>query len=119
VDLIENEMSVTIHGMASLAFDTHKFVKELTGAGMDLGLAEVLAGNYADLLVDRLATKDDLKALEDRLNGKMEALEDRLNGKMVVLEERLTNRIERAQTRTIVTVTGILGFLILILRFYG
>ena len=91
-----------------MAFDTHKFVKELTGAGMDVGQAEVLARNYADLLVDRLATKDDLKSLEQRFSDKMEAQ-----------EERLTNLIERSQTRTIITVTGLIGFLILTLEFYG
>lgn len=115
-----------IRGMASVAFDTHKFVKELTGAGMDVGQAEVLARNYADLLVDRLATKDDLKALEQRFSDKMEAQEERLTGRidglqkdMEAQEERLTNLIERSQTRTIITVTGLLGFLILILEFYG
>ena len=126
-----------IRGMASVAFDTHKFVKELTGAGMDVGQAEVLARNYADLLVDRLATKDDLKALEQRFSDKMEAQEERLTGRMEAqeerltgridgfqkdmesLEERLTNLIERSQTRTIITVTGLLGFLILTLEFYG
>ena len=86
-----------IRGMSSLAFDTHKFVKNLTKTGMKADQAEVLAETYADLLTDRLATKDDLKAQE----------------------ERLTSLIERTQTRTILTVTGLLGFLILILEFYG
>jgi len=57
--------------MSTLAFDTHKFVKELTGAGMKTEQAEVLASSYAGLLTDRIATKDDLKALEDRLNARI------------------------------------------------
>jgi hypothetical protein len=57
--------------MTTLAFDTHKFVKELTGAGMKTEQAEVLASSYAGLLTDRIATKDDLKALEDRLNARI------------------------------------------------
>ena len=57
--------------MTTLAFDTHKFVKELTAAGMKTALAEVLASSYASLLTDRIATKDDLKALEDRLNARI------------------------------------------------
>ena len=57
--------------MSILAFDTHKFVKELTGAGMKTEQAEVLANSYAGLLTDRIATKDDLKALEDRLNARI------------------------------------------------
>ena len=33
--------------MTTLAFDTHKFVKELTAAGMKTEQAEVLASSYA------------------------------------------------------------------------
>ena len=57
--------------MTTLAFDTHKFVKELMAAGMKTAQAEVLASSYANLLTDRIATKDDLKALEDRLNARI------------------------------------------------
>ena len=57
--------------MSTLAFDTHKFVKELTAAGMKTAQAEVLANSYASLLTDRIATKDDLRALEDRLNARI------------------------------------------------
>ena len=57
--------------MTTLAFDTHKFVKELTAAGMKTEQAEVLASSYATLLTDRIATKEDLKALEDRLNARI------------------------------------------------
>ena len=42
--------------MASLAFDTHAFVKDLTASGMPTEQAEVLARTYATLLTDRLAT---------------------------------------------------------------
>ena len=57
--------------MTTLAFDTRKFVKELTAAGMKTAQAEVLASSCASLLTDRIATKDDLKALEDRLNARI------------------------------------------------
>ena len=68
--------------MTTLAFDTHKFVKELTAAGMKTEQAEVLASSYATLLTDRIATKDDLKALEDRMDARFEALDDRLNARI-------------------------------------
>ncbi len=68
--------------MSTLAFDTHKFVKELTAAGMKTEQAEVLASSYATLLTDRIATKDDLKALEDRMDARFEALDDRLNARI-------------------------------------
>ena len=48
-----------------LAFDTHKFVTDLTRAGMDTSQAEVLAQTYAELMTDRLATKDDIALLNE------------------------------------------------------
>ena len=57
--------------MTTLAFDTHKFVKELTAAGMKTVQTEVLASSYASLLTDRIATNGDLKALGDRLNARI------------------------------------------------
>ena len=68
--------------MSTLAFDTHKFVKELTAAGMKTEQAEVLASSYATLLTDRIATKDDLKELEDQMDARFEALDDRLNARI-------------------------------------
>ncbi len=160
--------------MTNLAFDTHKFVKNLSAAGMKTEQAEVLADTYAELLTDRLATKEDLRALkkelnakidfqgeqlnaridslEERLDDKIDSLEKRLNskieaqgeqlnakidaqgeqlnakidfqgeqlnGKMDSIEERLNRHIEQAQTRTVVRITGLLGFLMLILEFFA
>ena len=53
--------------MASIVFDTHTFVKELTNAGMPEEQAEVLARPQATLIDETLATKKDLKELELRL----------------------------------------------------
>ena len=53
--------------MASIAFDTHAFVKELTEAGMPEAQAEILARSQAKLINEELATKRDLKELELRL----------------------------------------------------
>jgi hypothetical protein len=60
--------------MSALIFDTHKFIKRLTEAGMPLGQAEVLAEEQTKLIDERLATKDDLKMMELRLTMKMGAL---------------------------------------------
>ena len=60
--------------MSSLTFDTHRFIKRLTEAGMPLGQAEVLAEEQTKLIDERLATKDDLKMMELRLTMKMGAL---------------------------------------------
>ena len=60
--------------MSALTFDTHKFIKRLTEAGIPLGQAEVLAEEQTNLIDERLATKDDLKMMELRLTMKLGAL---------------------------------------------
>ena len=80
--------------MSNLAFDTHKFVKDLTKAGMEDIQAEVLANHYAHLLTDKLMTKDDLKRLEERFTSKM------------------TITVLSAQIVTIVTICTVTGFLL-------
>ena len=89
--------------MTTLAFDTHKFVKELTAAGMKTEQAEVLASSYASLLTDRIATKDDLKALESRMDDRFQALEDRLNA-----------RIAYAQVAAVVALSAVIGLVALL-----
>ena len=75
--------------MSTLAFDTHKFVRDLTKANMPEEQAEVLAQHYANLHSDRLATKDDISGLKKD----MMHLEERLDAKIDHLEERLNDRI--------------------------
>ena len=94
--------------MSMLAFDTHKFVKELTAAGMKTAQAEVLANSYATLLTDRIATKDDLRALEDRLSPKVSALEDSVNARFEALEDRLNARIAYAQVASVVALSAVI-----------
>lgn len=53
--------------MSGISFDTHAFVKRLTQAGMPEQQAEVLAESQAQLIDEKLATKQDLKGLELRL----------------------------------------------------
>ena len=67
--------------MATLTFDTHAFVKELTQAGMPEEQAEVLARSQAMLIDEKLATKRDLKELELRLKHDLTL---RLGSMMVV-----------------------------------
>jgi hypothetical protein len=57
--------------MASVLFDTHAFIKRLTAAGMPEAQAEILAEEQARLLNEHIATKADLKALEDRLTDRL------------------------------------------------
>ena len=67
--------------MDTIVFDTHAFVKELTDAGMPEPQAEVLARTHAKLIDEKLATKQDLEALELRLTLRLTI---RLGSMMVV-----------------------------------
>lgn len=80
--------------MSNLAFDTHKFITDLNKAGMETPMAEVLANHYADLLNDRIATKDDIAVLEERINA----------------------RFISSQLTIILAICAILGSLMVILR---
>ena len=113
--------------MASLAFDTHAFVKDLTASGMPTEQAEVLARTYATLLTDRLATKEDLALQDDRIEAEflavrsdiaaldkkftaeIAALEEKMEIKLSALEDRLTARIALSQLATIIILTGVIG----------
>ena len=57
--------------MSTIVFDTHALVKELTEAGMPEAQAEVLARSQANLIDEKLATKEDLKELERRLTMRL------------------------------------------------
>ena len=80
--------------MSNLAFDTHKFVKDLTRNGMPDKQAEVLADHYASLLTDRLATKEDLFGLDQRLSQKIGGLRTELKGDVKSLRTELKGDIK-------------------------
>jgi len=75
--------------MSNLAFDTHQFVLDLTKAKMPEGQAEALARHYANLLNDRLATKDDLKLQGLAFKEDMATLRSELKEDMNVLEQKM------------------------------
>ena len=81
--------------MATLTFDTHAFVKELTQAGMPEEQAEVLARSQATLIDEKLATKQDLKELELRLKRDIQELKR----DMKELEMRLTRDMQEMELR--------------------
>ncbi len=58
--------------MATITFDTLKFVRKLEGAGFDAKQAEAVAEAFRDASGEaELATKQDLKELELRLEAKI------------------------------------------------
>ena len=67
------------HEMATaIAFDTHAYVKKLTGVGFSEEQAEAQAETLASLIEDRLATKQDLFDVEVALKRELKELELRL-----------------------------------------
>ena len=51
----------------TIIFDTHRYVKRLTDAGLAPPIAEVLADEQAQLLDRNLSTKEDIARLETTL----------------------------------------------------
>uniref|UniRef100_A0A7C3UYB9 DUF1640 domain-containing protein n=1 Tax=Desulfobacca acetoxidans TaxID=60893 RepID=A0A7C3UYB9_9BACT len=64
--------------MRTLAFDTLEFAKKLKAANFTQDQAEALAEAIAGIVEERLATKQDLKELEIRLEARLREMELRL-----------------------------------------
>jgi predicted phage-related endonuclease len=71
----------------SIIFDTHAYVKRLKAVGFTEEQAEVVAATQAELITERLATKQDIALLQRDLKE----LEVRLQRDMKELELRLKN----------------------------
>lgn len=59
--------------MTAIVFDTYAYVKRLKAVGFTEEQAEVQAQTIAELIDERLSTKQDLERLEMRLTIKMGA----------------------------------------------
>lgn len=69
---------------AQYAFDTLAFVKRLSAAGMETPHAEALAEALFDSAFNNLATKADLRELQQATNADLRELEHRLTNKLTV-----------------------------------
>ncbi len=79
--------------MASITFDTLKFVEKLKAAGISDAQAkaesEALQGVLAEALDSQLATKSDLVKLDRRMDGldaKIDRMETRISGELTLLK---------------------------------
>ena len=59
----------------SVIFDTHRFVKRMTEAGMASPVAEALAEEHVQLLECNLSTKQDIAHLDVKLEAKLADVE--------------------------------------------
>lgn len=65
--------------MATITFDTHKFVRQLEEAGFNTKQAEAVANAFKEASAEaELATKRDI----ERLEAKMEARFERIDGEL-------------------------------------
>ena len=82
--------------MTNVAFDTHRYVKRLTAAGMPKNQAEVIADEQRSLIEDQLATKHDIKELE----AAIKALEVNTRRDMKELEANTRRDIKELEANT-------------------
>ena len=88
--------------MSAHAYNPLKAARAFREAGAEEKLAEAMAGaigDATDMVEEKLVTKADVHALEQRLTGRMEALEQRLTGRMEALEQRTTDSMEALEQR--------------------
>jgi len=69
--------------MATVTFDTHRFVRKLKDAGFEEKQAEAVADAFRDAQAEaESATRHDLKELELSLKAEMQAMEYRMTIKL-------------------------------------
>jgi hypothetical protein len=84
------------HFMATITFDTLKFANKLKSAGVLPEHAEAEAEALADIFevnLKEVATKEDIKHLEERIDSKFIQLEERIDSKFIQLEQRMTIKL--------------------------
>jgi len=99
----------------TLAFDTLQYAKKLQKAGFTEGQAEAQVeiikeqvDAISNLIDDSLATKTDIKHLEERMDDRMTSLEERLNDHII----RMSYKIIISLGSMIAAAVGILGVLV-------
>ena len=88
----------------AIAFDTHRFVKNLTESGFTEQQAEALAKEQVQLLNSNLATKVDIQAIradieavKAALEAKIETVKTELEAKIEVVKADLDAKIEASK----------------------
>jgi len=69
--------------MVAITFDTLKYANRLKAAGADSRIAEALAEVF-ELNLKEVATREDLKQMEERLNEKMDTRFIQLEQRMII-----------------------------------
>ncbi len=85
----------------AIAFDTHRFVKNLTESGFTEQQAEALAKEQVQLLNSNLATKVDIQAIKadlETVKANLETVKAELEAKIETVKAELEAKIETVKT---------------------
>ena len=93
--------------MELLAIDTYKFINDLTNAGMPKKQAEVLSKTYANIVNERLVTKDELIAFEERQDHRFEALKTEMKNGFASLRSETKNEIASLRSETDIKIAAL------------
>ncbi len=88
----------------AIAFDTHRFVKNLTASGFTEAQAEALADEQAHLLESNLATRSDILAIRSDLEVKIEQVKSDLEVKI----EQVRSEVRKAKADLVKWMVGAL-----------
>ena len=85
----------------AITFDTHRFIKRMTGTGMSEQTAEALADEHIQLLEGNLATRQQLDATNQQLDAhrnetKLEFA--KIDARIVEIESKLTTRMAEIES---------------------
>ncbi len=83
----------------STIFDTLTYVKRLRDAGESEAVAEAHAMAVRDLVLDQIATKEDVALLRSELEAKINGVEQRIKAAMDVTREELKGDIKAVDTK--------------------
>jgi hypothetical protein len=97
------------------AFDTMKYSQKLIREGISENHAKAHTEALADVIDSRLATKENLKALENNLKNDIKILRNEFKNDVKLLESRLILKLGSILGSMILTATTALGILIAML----
>ena len=95
-----------------IAFDTHTYVKRLVAAGMPEAQAEVQAEALTEVVLAKLATKDDLALMEQRILQRFAGMDTRfaeMDTRFALMEQRLETRLKDLELRLTVRTGAMLA----------
>ena len=101
--------------MVVTTFDTLKYANTLKAAGVPDKQAEAQATVLSDALavnLKDLATKDDLRTTEERLNARIDMTEQRLNGPIELLRAEMSGQFKLLYWMGGIGITLIVGVLV-------